>query len=166
MIARMLFYSFLIGSGFAADQSKSEAKSGYWKFFSAPSSPVSIAQFTVDPKDLAITSTGEARAVFEHCLLLGCEVVKINGVTFYLPSSIQFEEPFKAPVSTMIDLKQTQELPAHIRTHTGKVCFIWTGRHAEFADVLSMAAVLSSQNVPFYFGIRDELANKIKLSFF
>lgn len=166
MMTRFILLGILVGHILAADKPAHDVKSKYWTSFSAPIAPSSTAQFTVDQQNLSITSTGDARAALEHCLLLGCEVVKVNGVTFYLPASIKHDEPLKAPISTMIGVKRAEELQVQINQHKGKVCFIWTGKQAEFADVLSMAAILTSQNVPFYFGIREELANKIKVAFF
>jgi hypothetical protein len=165
MIVRAFIFSLFVALSCAADEAISERKSAYWDVFSPPQAPNAMVEFKIDQQNLAMTSAGDARIVLEHCLLLGCEVSKINGITFYMPSSLQIDAPLKVPTSSMIEVTGAKDMGPHISQNKGKVCFIWAGKHAEFEDVLAIAAFLTKQKVPFYFGVKDELVNKIRLSF-
>lgn len=144
----------------------SEYESVYLKDFTAPENPTNIAEFKISSTLMPQITAGDAHAVLGSCLILSCSVSRFNGITFYLPEPSVYPDHFKAPTSKLIVVKSVKDLSLLIERNKGKVCLLWAGKSAPFADVLALAEEMNRRNVAFYFGVKDDLESEVRVDFF
>lgn len=136
-----------------------------WSQFEESIGSANSVQFRFDDEKLKMLYAAEVQQIMASCAVLGCEVIRVNELTFFMPLSPLVNEPFKHSLEQLTAVKSAEDMPRLLDAHKDEVCFVWAGHFVDFIEVLKLAKVLSQSKRPFYFCVREDIKD-IRVSFY
>lgn len=161
---RVIFTLFL-AVYFCAAAGKPGDVNELWIQFESSIGSANNVQFKFDDEKLKMLYAAEVQQIMASCAVIGCEVIKINGLTFFMPLTPAATKPFKHSLRQLTAVNSAQEMTGLLNAHKDEVCFIWAGHFVDFTEVLNFVKILAESKRPFFFCVREDIRD-IRVSFY